>query len=545
MPESRAFDAGRDAMNDLLAPVFNLLPAMWERRWWGLAVAWAVALLAGVGVLMFKERYQASATVYVDTQTTLRPLLEGLSVQPDVSQQVAMLAQTLLSRNNVIAVMEHNRLLPAGATPMQRELLIQNLRKQIHVGINGRDNIYTVSFIGHDPAKTLGVVRSIVDLFVHKSLTGNQQDTSQALDFIDSQIALYQRKLQQQQDRLQQFSKAHPGFSAQTPTDYATQQGQLETQITTLEGQLSAAQSTRDSLLAQLRQVHPSVHTEISPGGVVAAGVAAAPSPLDREIAAQQQRLDELLQRYTDAYPDVVSTRRNLARLLAQRKALESQAGAGAGAGAGNASGGVTAPQYAQSANPVYQQLQVSLTQANANAAALQAQLSVLRARLQQLGTQRAGSSGLDAEYQQLTRDYTVLNDNYQKLMQRRESAVLARNQEQSRRSDYFRIIEPPRLAPAALFPHRTFLIALALVVSAGVGVAVTYLLTLLRPTYRTARQLRENTDRAVLGTITLVLTPDAQRREQRENRLFMAAGSLLVLVYVAWTLASVLHLIH
>lgn len=517
-------------MNEMLAPLFNLLPAMWERRWWGLAVAWGVAILGALGVLAYKERYQATAMVYVDTQTTLRPLLEGLSVQPDLSQQVALLAQTLLSRDNVITIMDRNHLLAPGATNLQRELLIQNLQHNIHLKINGRDNIYQVSYIGHDPAKTLGVVRSLMDLFVDKGLAGNQQEATQALSFIDSQIAIYKTKLQQAQARLQAFSNAHPGFAPQTGAEYVARVGQLEDQLTGLEGQLSAAQSSRATLQAQLSGTSPGMAVTSQPG----AAAISAPSELDVQIAAQQRRLDDLLQRYTDAYPDVIAARQTLARLEAEKRNRPAAA-----------PGVPAAPRVGEIANPVYQQLRVSLVQANANVAALQAQAAEVRASLQRLRSRQAGSSQVDAEYQQLTRDYGVLNDNYQKLVQRRESATLARNQEQSRRSDYFRIVDPPRLAPTALFPHRTFLIALVLVVAAAFGVVATYVLTLLLPTYRTTRQLRETTERAVLGAVSLVLTPDAQRRESRQNQMFIAAGSLLVLVFVAWTLASVLHLIH
>ncbi len=517
-------------MNDMLAPLFNLLPAMWERRWWGLAVAWVVAILGALGVLAFKERYEATAMVYVDTQTTLRPLLEGLSVQPDLSQQVALLAQTLLSRDNVITIMDRNHLLGPGATNLQRELLIQQLQHDIHLKINGRDNIYQVSYIGHDPAKTLGVVRSLMDLFVKKGLAGNQREASQALGFIDSQIAIYKTKLQQAQNKLQAFATAHPGFAPQTGAEYVARVGQLEDQLTGLQGQLSAAESSRAELQAQLAGTSPGMAVANQPG----APAISAPSPLDVQIAAERRRLGDLLQRYTDAYPDVIAARQTLARLEAEKRSRPAAA-----------PGAPAAPSVGEIANPVYQQLRVSLAQANANVAALQAQTAAVAASLQRLRSRQSGSSEVDAEYQQLTRDYGVLNDDYQKLVQRRESATLARNQEQSRRSDYFRIVDPPRLAPTALFPHRTFLIALVLVVAGLLGVGTTYLLSMLLPTYRTSRQLRETTERAVLGTVSLVMTPEAQHRESRENRMFFAAGSLLVLVFVAWTLASVLHLIH
>ena len=520
-------------MNDLLAPLYNLLPAMWEKRWWGLAVAWLVALLGAAGVLVYKERYMASATVYVDTQSTLRPLLEGLAVQPDVGQQVAMLARTLLSRGNLNAVIDRNHLLPPGATPMQRELLVQRLGRSIDFKINGRDNIYQVSYISTNPQQTLGVVQTLLDLFVHSGLASNEQDSTQALHFIDSQIAIYKAKLLDAENRLREFRTAHPEYSAQGATNYATREGQLQDQLIALQGQLTAAASSRDALSSQLGEVRPTLAPSLIPG-VAGAALPAQPSELDVRIAAQRKHLDDLLQRYTDAYPDVIATRQTLARLEAQRKRQQQ-----------HPSSAPAAPRYSEDTNPVYQQLRISLAQANANVAALQSQMADVRARLQDVRDQQRKMPGLDEQYAQLTRDYGVLNDNYQKLVQRRESATLSRNQDQSRSRDYFRVVDPPRLAPTALFPHRSFLIALVLVLALALGTAATYALVVLFPTYRTTRQLRETTQRAVLGAITWVATPAYQAREQVRQRMFMGGTATLIVVFAAWTLASVLHLIH
>ena len=46
------------------------------------------------------QKFEASARVYVDTESLLRPLLQGLAFQPNVGQQVALISRTLVSRPN-------------------------------------------------------------------------------------------------------------------------------------------------------------------------------------------------------------------------------------------------------------------------------------------------------------------------------------------------------------------------------------------------------------------------------------------------------------
>ncbi len=57
---------------------------MWRYRWAALAVAWLLSIVTWGLVYMLPDRYEASAQVFVDTDTVLRPLLNGLSVEKDV-----------------------------------------------------------------------------------------------------------------------------------------------------------------------------------------------------------------------------------------------------------------------------------------------------------------------------------------------------------------------------------------------------------------------------------------------------------------------------
>ena len=88
-------------MQETLQQIRRYLREMWHRRWIGLTVAWVVALIGIAVVYRIPERYEASARVFVDTETLLKPVLAGLAIQPNIDQQVAMISRTLISRPNV------------------------------------------------------------------------------------------------------------------------------------------------------------------------------------------------------------------------------------------------------------------------------------------------------------------------------------------------------------------------------------------------------------------------------------------------------------
>ena len=88
-------------MEEILRQALVILRATWKHRRLGMLVAWVVGAIAAGVILRIPDKYEASARIFVDTQSILKPLMSGLAVQPNVEQQVMMLSRTLISRPNV------------------------------------------------------------------------------------------------------------------------------------------------------------------------------------------------------------------------------------------------------------------------------------------------------------------------------------------------------------------------------------------------------------------------------------------------------------
>src|SRR5215472_8356179 len=144
-------------MNELLQRILDHLRGMWHRRWIGLATAWVVAVLALTVAYRFPERYEASARVYVDTETLLKPLLAGLSIQPNLDQQVALISRTLISRPNVEKLVQMADLDLAVQTTAQRENLIDHVTKTLQLGGSTSTNLYVISYRDPSPDRATKV----------------------------------------------------------------------------------------------------------------------------------------------------------------------------------------------------------------------------------------------------------------------------------------------------------------------------------------------------------------------------------------------------
>ena len=88
-------------MQEILAQLLLMLRGAWRYRWPALALAWAVALAGWLAVAVMPDRFEARTRVYVDTESLLKPLLEGIAVDRDVMSQVSMMQSVMKSRPNL------------------------------------------------------------------------------------------------------------------------------------------------------------------------------------------------------------------------------------------------------------------------------------------------------------------------------------------------------------------------------------------------------------------------------------------------------------
>jgi polysaccharide chain length determinant protein (PEP-CTERM system associated) len=505
-------------VNQIVEEALIALRAIWRRRWLAIAVMWGVALVGFAVVWIMPNRYEANARIYVDTQTVLKPLMQGLAFQPDTDQQVRMLAKTLVSRPNVEHILKATRA-NVPATGIAHEQAIDQMIDRIKV--DGGGNLYVISVKDTDPTAAKAVVAALVDLFVGNGTQAKQRDSSEAGSFIDEQIKTYETKLSEAENRLKDFKIRNFGVSGVSTQDYFARTSTISDEVTRLQIAYAAAAQSRDALRRELSSEDPHLPADAS-------NPSAPPMPneLDSRIDSQKKQLDELLRKYTEAHPDVISARQTIRQLEAQRAAER----------AALKNGGHTG---SAATSPVFQRIRVSLADAEANVASLGSQLAAQQARLAELRASASKAPQAEAELAQLNRDYDVIRKNYEMLVSRRESASLGVKMDESAQLADFRVIEPPHVMPKAVFPDRTALAGLAMLAALALGLGLAWALSLIYPTFSTPRQLEVATKRPVIGMISSVTTPDltaAQRHDLQRVVLalavfFVAQGVWIVLV--------------
>ena len=137
----------------------------------------------------------------------------------------------------------------------------------------------------------------------------------------------------------------------------------------------------------------------------------------------------------------------------------------------------------------------------------------------------------MQAQAQDLDRDYTVKKKNFDELLARREQARLAEAADTTGEKMQFRVIDPPQVPVVPSAPNQPLLLSGVLVAAIGAAVGLPLLLFQFDRSYMTVTGLRA-LGVPVLGSVSHLAFPDGQRRERIQLAAVCASIVGLLCVY-------------
>ena len=496
------------------------LRSLWRRRWLGMAVSWLIALGGAYAVFTVPDQYESSARIYVDMDSLLAPLLQGIAIQSDPRRQIKMMQDTLLSKPNLRKVALAADLDLDASTPAEMESIISRIGENTLVEPESQ-YLFKVSYTDKDPQTAQSVVEALLNIFIESNLGQNRSEMESARSFIEQQIKLYEEKLSAAEHKVADFRAENADVLG--TTNFAQRLQSKKAQIEQAAFDYTDAASIRDQLVAQLKSTPRMIAMETAPQIVI--GGQGALTTLQR-IRLVQSQLDDLLMLYTEGHPDVVSSRRQLDRLVAQFN--REQSGEGPGGLPSNLTNSSKLP------NPVYEEIQIRLIDAEANTAQAERRLAQTQSQLDRLEKYAAIAPALDAEMADINRDYEVIKKNFEQLLARREAARISQAVESDTEAVKFRIVEPPEIPKSPSMPNRPLFLGAVLLIAIGAGGGAAFLRTQLEETYYSPENLETAFQIPVLGTVTQVLNVQEGAKRAAKTLGFLVASGFFFAFFVA-----------
>ncbi|MGB8183096.1 MAG: XrtA system polysaccharide chain length determinant [Stellaceae bacterium] len=497
-------------MESLSGLIFQYLHAIWRRKWITALTAWAVCVAGWSVVGMLPNRYESYTRIYVDADQLLTPLLRGIAVDVDPAQQLDVLQRTLLSRPNVEELIHMADLDRHIHTQADKDALIQQLMQRIVIQPQTH-NLFTISYQDSNAQTARNVVQSLLTIFA-ESTTGTQRtELDNAQRFLNDQIALYEKQLRAAEQRRADFRAQHLDVlnGAASTSSIDTMRNQLQQ----LHDDLQDATAQRDELQRELESLVPSVGADTNQ-------VAASPGAAEQQLAQLQRQLAELRTRYTDNYPDVIAVKQQIA-------ALTSQIGQH-----GSVAGSHVAPGTRTKVSPVvYDQVRIRLLDAQAKVASVQRRIDQAQADLNQAEATAKASPGVEAQYQDLDRDYAILKHNYDELLSRREATNLSQAADTQADKIQFRVIDAPQVPSNPIAPNRPLLFSAVLLAGILGGLGIPVLLTQIDRSFASLNRLR-GLGLPVLGGVSYVALFKSRSQSVMELAGFSASAIALMMLY-------------
>ncbi|WP_321324122.1 XrtA system polysaccharide chain length determinant [uncultured Parasphingorhabdus sp.] len=495
-------------MNGLYDEFKIALYSVWNRRWLALAVAWGLCLLGWLVVALIPNSYESQARISVEMQSILSDKV-GVD-ERERKKNMERVQETLASTINLEKVVRGTALNQSVATDRELASKVEMLRENIEIK-SEKDNLFEITAKSsasnfsdaENAVLARDIVQKMIDIFVEENLSGDRDETSQTIKFLDAQLAQREKELQEVEQKRVQFETENLGLLPGVGS-ISQRMEAARAELAQIESQISQASGSLAALNGQLAGTPPSIATP----GVGGGGARGQLAQLEANLAGARAR------GWTDSHPDIISMKKEIA-------ALRVQAGKESAGG-----GGYRTP------NPAYSSLQSMRAERQASLAALQARKNALQSDMTQLASKQTLEPGVAAEMSRINRDHEVLKEQYDKLLADREQIKLRGQVESETDSLKFRVIDPPSSPRSPAAPNRPLLLAMVLIAGIGGGVGTAFAMGHVQTSYPTAARLEKASGLPVIGSVSQIVTSAQREIQKKKLRLFFGTSGALFGVF-------------
>ena len=444
--------------------LINHMPTiLWHRRMY-IIVSFVLLFLIGiVTAYTLPTMYRSSATMLVESQDLPEEIVEAPGTG-EVEQRIAKIREQVLSRGDLISLIEQNDLYQSERQSQAMSLVVDKMREATTVGAlagdigsHGKGNVIAIKmdFDYPDPAKAQAVMQAYVTQFMRMNS-----------DQIEDQANLTVRFLQEQASKLKSQVDAVEGqittLKATNGAVLAGANGPTYVDTTGYTVQISNLENQNRQLVLQ------------SSGGAA-----------DPELAAAQAALANAQAMYSDSHPDVALARERVAAIKRSR------------------------PSGPTGLSPAIQE------QVRANNVAI-AQISAARdAAIARANTAMAGQARQPVVLQQamqLENQASSLREQYNTVLRNLLKAQGAARLANEQRGERLSLVEPPNLPDTPHWPNRLLVILGGAAAGIGLGFMLALLVELLNRPMRSPNQLNAM-GLPVLGVVPILQTNARKRR--------------------------------
>src|ERR1700722_8478026 len=449
------------------------LLSYWRQRGTFATVAGVAAMLAVAIALLLPPTYRATGTILIEQQEIPQEMVRSV-ITSFADQRVQVISQRVMTTQNLLSLIERYDLYPAIRQKDPREVLLQRFRDDNGMHMISADVIdprsgrptqatiaFAVSYQNRSPDLALKVANELTSLYLSENLTSRTQLSQQTSAFFSEESTREAAHIAELDKDLAAFKEKHHDELPELAQLNVTSMERTEMELRDAENRLSALDSQRVLLEAQLAQISPNTQVFTDSGQRVfgpedrlktlksqLASYTARYAPghpditstqreadgLEKEVKAEDQTAERLRQlseaksqlaaakdKYSDDHPDVMRLKRSV-------DSLEESV-------AKEADVGTKRTEAAHADNPVYIQVKGQLDSVAVERVNAIKKRDDLHAKLDQYEKRMAESPEVERQYRTMARDLESAQSKYQEILSKQTEAQVSANLETEKKA--------------------------------------------------------------------------------------------------------------
>ncbi|MBI5055404.1 MAG: chain length-determining protein [Nitrospirae bacterium] len=481
-----------------------------SRRYLFIAVSMLCLSIIVWGSYLLPDVYEAQSTVFIE-RNIIDKFVKNITVTPDIEDRIRVMSYTMTSRNLLMKVIDELEFNVNKENPAELEKLVKDLQektviKMVNKGGKGTD-WFSVTYRNKNPKLARDYVNTLVRRFVEENTSAKRDESYEANRFIGDQRKYFKDKLDAIEEKIMNFRRSKDIFVA---VDEASIVGAIKSAQENLESiktQKAESEAKKSLIEKQLKEEKPYT--------VAMMGRLKGDSVNDR-LLMLQNKLNELLVKYTENYPEVIKVKAEIETLNRQLQNKSSNSDTE------GVQGGST---EMTTLNPLHQKLKEELGNITVELAALSAKERNVNAIIE---SKKEYLRNIPVEKKNLA-DFERERDSYKKideeLVLKLGQSEVSKQMEIQDKTENFRIVDPAILPTKPESPNRVLMILFGIVAGIASGFGVVLLLDNIDHSIKTVDELKTLLKAPVLAVIPRIITDEEINKEKIIDRKVYAVS--------------------
>jgi polysaccharide chain length determinant protein (PEP-CTERM system associated) len=451
------------------------------RRIWYIVIPFVLIVTGACAYAFFAPRqYKATTLILVSPQRIPEAFVPA-TVTSKVEERLQSIAQEVLSRTRLEQIIGEFKLYQKEQKRLSREETVELMQKDIKIELpTKRDEkgYFTISYIGNDPHVVTTVANRLASQFIEENLKIRELQAVGTTEFLGAELAASKAKLDELETAVTQYKRRFMGELPEQRESNIKILEQIQNQYQRVGESLRAAQDRKLFLQKQMTDMELPIGSQPpSPGKSsylqkemppLLPSAESASDPIgNKKGSYESQResltrtLDGLQARYTANHPDVIAVKKSLADLEAKKEE------------------NLTKDKKGESdvkRDPRYRELKNQLDITDQEIARLRESERDAVRQIDKYRTRIEQTPAREQDMASLMREHQSTKENYERLLQKSQSAQQAENLEKRQKGEQFRIIDPARVPEKPFSPDIPKILLIGLFAGVGGGFGLAFL---------------------------------------------------------------------